>query len=70
MSKPEWLINTEQNKKRLELVKYCSQCRYFGKVVKQTKHKGKEWVDVHECAIHPGCFNTKYSVCCGDRIAF
>lgn len=39
-------------------------CKHFGPVVKMVKYKGKEWTELHECAIHPGCFNTKYSIIC------
>lgn len=64
MPKPDWLIENEKKKRRF--IKYCEHCRYFGDIVKQTKHNRKEVVDVHECAIHHGCFNTKYSVGCSD----
>lgn len=67
MSKPEWLVEQEKKKhvKAYE-PRLCVDCIYFGKFVKFTKHKGKEKCEVHECDIHPGCFNTKFSVCCGD----
>ena len=37
--------------------------------VKMTKHRNKEWTEVFECIEHPGCFNTKFSICCDDFIA-
>lgn len=67
MTKPQWLIDKENHK--LEIHRdpdMCCDCLYFGAFVKKTKHKGKDWCEVHECDIHPGCFNTEYSICCDD----
>lgn len=68
MTKPEWLKEVERKKSLASTYtpKMCKDCAYFGKPIKQTKHRGKERVWVHECDIHPGCMNTVYSVCCGD----
>lgn len=67
MTKPEWLKEQER-KKNLPLhePKKCVDCIYFGKFVKMTKHRGKTKCEVHECEIHPGCFNTMFSICCSD----
>jgi hypothetical protein len=64
MPKPQWLQDIE-NEKKIQY-EYCFNCIHYGPVIGWTKHKGKEIVEVHECAIHPGCFNTSYSIRCED----
>lgn len=44
----------------------CHDCESYGDVVKTTKHKGKELVNVHGCVVHQGCLNTRYSLACED----
>lgn len=67
MPKPQWLIDREMKAEAITMIpNMCKDCIYYGSHVKMTKHRGKEWVDVHECDIHPNCFNTKYSICCED----
>lgn len=44
----------------------CCDCKHYGKPLRWTKHNGKEKVTVHECEIHPGCYNTMYSAKCED----
>jgi hypothetical protein len=44
----------------------CSDCLHYGDVVSKARHLGKEMVAVHECRLHVGCMNTKYSICCDD----
>lgn len=68
MPKPKWLTDKENG---VEKIKYeplrCIDCKHFdGKPIKDIKYKGKEKVMLWECAIHPGCYNTKYSVRCRD----
>lgn len=65
MPKPDWLVEAEG---RVNWVKCatCWDCIYLGMPVKMTKHRNKSWTEVFECDIHPGCFNTKYSICCDD----
>lgn len=46
----------------------CCDCKHYGRPVKKTKHLGKEKVMVHECDIHPGCYNTMYSIVCDDFV--
>lgn len=70
MTKPQWLIDNEYDATPIHnQPKLCGNCIYFGKFVKMTKHKDKEKCEVHECDIHPGCMNTKFSVCCDDWTA-
>lgn len=45
----------------------CEDCAHYGPYHHKAKHKGQEWVEVHECAIHPGCMNSKYSIQCPDH---
>lgn len=67
MSKPQWLKNYEQHAEFVvSIPDFCTECIYFGRFVKRTKHRGVEWVDVFDCDIHPNCLNTKYSICCED----
>lgn len=67
MPKPQWLIDAETKKNKVQRpVDYCIDCIYIGRPFKMTKHKEREWVEVYECDIHPRCFNTKYSICCDD----
>lgn len=65
MAKPEWLVEAEDSDR---FVKFptCWDCRRLGPPVKMTRHKNKEWTEVFKCAKHPGCFNTKFSICCDD----
>lgn len=67
MSKPRWLSDIERDAKKVERkCDLCSECAYFGKPVKLTRHRGTEVVEVHECDIHDKCLNTMYSICCDD----
>lgn len=67
MSKPQWLIDKEMQAQRIDVEPdHCDECIYYGRFVKMTKHRGREYTEVHECDIHPGCLNTKYSICCDD----
>lgn len=66
MSKPEWLKDKEAEHPE-RVFRKCYQCvHFFGQRIGTTKHKSVEKVEVWECAIHPGCLNTKYSICCDD----
>lgn len=68
MPKPQWLkdIDNEVEKPKFE-PRRCGDCQHFnGKPIKEVKHKNKERCMLWECAIHPGCLNTKYSVRCSD----
>ena len=65
--KPAWLTEAEWEKYRIRREhSLCIDCAYRGKPFKVTWHKGKEKTAVFECALHPGCYNTKYSISCGD----
>lgn len=68
MTKPDWLIEAEKKKNQpVRGYTYCKDCKHFnGKYIRETKHKGKERCAVWECAIHPGCYNTRYSIRCED----
>ncbi len=70
MSKPQWLKDAEKKKMQVHREPdYCHTCQHYGEFVKFTKHKGKERVEVHRCAINPKCLNTKYSICCEAYLA-
>lgn len=62
--KPEWLKDAERKRSKPP-VDTCETCIYFGKFVRRVKHKG-ERCELHECDIHPKCFNTKHSIKCVD----
>lgn len=66
MAKPDWLVEAEETKKRELNLTLCETCKYYGKPLKKTKHRGKETVIVYACEKHPGCMNTKYSIRCSD----
>lgn len=65
MTKPQWLIDAE-NRKYIPEPRKCCNCIYYGKPMKETKYRDKERVMLYQCDLHPGTFNTKYSVCCID----
>ena len=49
----------------------CHKCAHYGNVVYNRKRKSRmdgkmELLDYHECSIHPGCINTRYSLACDD----
>lgn len=65
--KPEWLKEAELRQQQSErFYRLCMDCTHFGRPVKHTKYKGKDDCLIHECDIHPGCMNTKFSVGCED----
>lgn len=65
--KPEWLKELEEKRRRGEYCyNLCRDCKHFGRPVRHTRYRGKEDCLVHECDIHPGCMNTRYSVGCAD----
>lgn len=67
MSKPQWLKDREAQVQRVVRdPDLCTDCIYYGPLVKFSKHKGNERVEVHACDIHPNCENTKYSIACED----
>jgi len=67
MPKPQWLKDHEQKKERVVRdPDKCGQCAYFGAFVRNVKHRGREYVELRECDIHPNCLNTKYSIYCDD----
>lgn len=67
MPKPKWLVEAERQREHPKKApSLCIDCIYLGKPIKQTKHRDEEVVEVYECEIHPGCLNTKYSICCDD----
>ena len=66
MPKPDWLKKQESYNRSMRNARYCSYCDHYGDMVKTTRHNGKELVDVHACSLHPGCFNTIYSLACSD----
>ena len=66
MPKPQWMKEKEEYPKAKIKVPYCRDCLFYGEFYMYTKRKGNEITDVHECAKHPGCLNTKYSLSCDD----
>ena len=66
MAKPQWIKIKEQINCRIGNL--CETCSHYGKIVKYAQHKGRETVSVHECAIYPKCYNTKYSIQCEDYL--
>lgn len=67
MPKPQWLIDKEQGVQRIRTEpNTCGKCKYFGRHIKMIRYKGASWEGLHECDVHPGCFNTKFSICCDD----
>jgi len=70
MPKPQWLIDKEMQATPIRPdPDMCVNCIYYGPLVRYTKHRGVERVEVHACDIHPACENTKYSICCDDFIS-
>lgn len=66
MPKPQWLNDIEQ-RKHIAPKPTCELCvNFMGRFVGHTKHKSKEKCDIYECLIHPGCYNTKFSIVCND----
>lgn len=69
MAKPGWLKEKENSAPSVEeMADKCADCSHFGRPVKYARHKGKEKVLVHECAIHSGCLGTRYSLACKDYV--
>lgn len=69
MPKPKWLKDIESGVSKVKRKqRMCYECEHYGDHVKWTRHRGKEMVDVHECSIHTGCLNTKYSMSCSDFV--
>lgn len=67
MPKPKWLIDREMGARRIKKdPDLCGDCLYFGKFAKYSKIRDKGTVEIHECDIHPGCLNAKYSIGCDD----
>lgn len=66
MTKPEWLIQHEKEKAAMAKANHCFDCIHKGEFHHWTKHCGKGRYAVHECAIHPGCMNTEFSIGCDD----
>lgn len=68
MSRPEWLDENERDRRIRDRANRCISCAsFFGRHVGTTRHRGTgERIDVVECALHPGCMNTKYSLACKD----
>lgn len=65
--KPRWLIDKEMHAERkTNDPDKCWDCVYLGRPHHWARHMGKEPTEAFECAIHQGCFNTKYSICCED----
>lgn len=67
MPKPKWLVDHER--KKLKVAREptrCRTCQHYGDIVGQTRYRGRELVNVHQCAIHPKTRNTRYSIICDD----
>lgn len=64
MPKPEWLKDRERPKYQPK--SWCRNCTQYGRLVGYTRRKDKTMAEVHECAIHPKCLNTAYSIGCDD----
>jgi hypothetical protein len=65
MPKPGWLIEAEE-RKRVEEKDTCLTCEHIGRFIRRTRRANGERLDVFECAIHPGCYNTIRSIKCED----
>lgn len=66
MPKPKWLKENQEKSRVEEQARKCMDCLHFGRPVKETRHRGKERCMIHECDIHPGCMNTRFSLACSD----
>ena len=67
MPKPQWLKDKEaQAHRAVYEPALCCDCVHYGKMFKWTRHRGDERVTGHECDLHSGCLNTKYSIGCED----
>lgn len=69
VAKPDWLIEAEKKKNnKIKFVpRTCGQCEYWGEPVRMVKVLGQTGKHVQrECAIHPGCFNTRFAYSCDD----
>lgn len=66
--KPEWLEENEGDARSFANARKCFDCAHRGLSHHWTKHRGKGRYVVRECAIHPKCFNTKFSVACKDWV--
>lgn len=68
MPKPEWLVEVEERKRAEEKARRdtCLTCEHVGRYVSRTRCADGERLDVFECAIHPGCYNTIRSIKCED----
>lgn len=66
----EAIEEAKRERKIIDKAQKCMMCKHYGPFKKYTRHKndGPKDVDVHECAIHPGCMNTMYSLACGDWV--
>lgn len=64
----EAIEEARRERKIVDKAQKCMMCAHYGPFVHYTRHKndGPKNVDVHECAIHPGCMNTMYSLACRD----
>jgi hypothetical protein len=69
MAKPRWLIDIENKENGIgrKDPHTCGECRFRGKPIGTVRYGSKKkWTNLYECAIHPGCRNTQFSVQCGD----
>lgn len=66
MSKPQWLIDKKEHKPSRILIPRCIDCLHIGTPLRYVKHKDKTRVVLFECAKHPGCYNTQFSLACDD----
>lgn len=69
-SKLDAIEEAKRDKKIADKAQRCMMCQHYGPFIKYTRHKndGPKDVDVHECAIHPGCMNTRFSLACSDWV--
>lgn len=45
---------------------HCWMCKHFGTPHHVAKHRGGKYETSYECALHPGTYNTRFSLACTD----
>lgn len=69
MINPNWFEDAEDESfKQKPPSRTCKTCVSFGKFIKHVRCHDKKLRELHECAIHEGCFNTELAYPCNDYI--
>lgn len=45
---------------------HCWMCEHFGEPHHTARHRGQRFEVNYECVIHPGVYNTRFSLSCTD----